>query len=90
MTSDALDSLLRGTFADPDGGRPLAVPTRSVVIAETLAGDEAGLVAGLDLGRKLALVSDDNTRRVLGARIAAALASIAQVTELRLPGRCRD
>ncbi len=87
MTGDPLDSLLRGTFADPDGGPPLAVPTRSVAIADTLAGDEAGLVEGLDLGRKLALVSDDNTRRVLGARIAAALAPIAQVTEIPLPGR---
>ena len=87
MTGDALDSLLRGTFADPDGGPALTVPTRSVVIADTLAGDEAELVAGLHLGRKLALVGDDNTRRVLGARVSAALAPIAQVTEIPLPGR---
>jgi glycerol-1-phosphate dehydrogenase [NAD(P)+] len=87
MTGDPIDSLLHGTFADPDGGPPLTVPTRSVAIADTLAGDEAGLIAALDLGRKLALVSDDNTQRVLGARVTAALGSIAQVTEIPLPGR---
>jgi len=87
MTGDPLDSLMRGAFADPDGGPPLAVPTRSVVIADTLAGDEAELVAALDLGRRLALVSDENTHRVLGARVTAALGSIGQVTEIPLPGR---
>jgi glycerol-1-phosphate dehydrogenase [NAD(P)+] len=87
MTDDPLDRLLHGSFPDPDGGRPLGVPTRSVLIADTLAGEEADLVAGLDLGRKLALVSDDNTRRVLGERVAAALTSIARVTEIHLPGR---
>jgi glycerol-1-phosphate dehydrogenase [NAD(P)+] len=87
MADDPLERLLGGRFADPDGGPPLDVPTRAVVIADTLAGDEAALVAALGLGGRLALVSDDNTRRVLGGRVAAALAAIARVTEIRLPGR---
>ena len=87
MTRDPLDALLSGALPDPDGGPPLAVPTRSVVIAESLAGDEADLVGTLDLGTKLALVSDDNTHRVLGARVARALDGRAQLTEIRLPGR---
>jgi glycerol-1-phosphate dehydrogenase [NAD(P)+] len=87
MAGDPLERLLGGRFADPDGGPPLDVPTRAVVIADTLAGDEAALVAALGLGGRLALVSDDNTRRVLGGRVAAALAAIARVTEIRLPGR---
>ncbi|MFQ5957871.1 MAG: sn-glycerol-1-phosphate dehydrogenase [Alphaproteobacteria bacterium] len=87
MAQDTLDRLLRGEFADPDGGPPLNVPTRSVVIADSLAGREADLVAGLDLGKSLALVSDDNTHRVLGARVAAALLPVARVSEVRLPGR---
>ena len=33
MTADTLDALLRGALPDPDGGPPLAVPTRAVVIA---------------------------------------------------------
>ena len=32
MTADALDRLMNGTFADPDGGAPLSVPTRAVEI----------------------------------------------------------
>jgi glycerol-1-phosphate dehydrogenase [NAD(P)+] len=87
MTADTLDALLRGALPDPDGGPPLAVPTRAVVIADTLANDEAELVAALDLGRSLAVVSDDNTHRVLGARVATALGSNAPVVEVRLPGR---
>lgn len=80
-----LDALLAGTFPDPDGGAPLAAPTRSVAIAETLAGRESALVAALGLGPRLALVADDNTYRVLGERVAAALGTAVQ--EIRLPGR---
>jgi len=78
-------ALLAGRYPDPDGGASLAVLTRSVVIAETLAGREAALVAALGLGPRLALVADDNTRRVLGRRVAAALG--ADLREIRLPGR---
>ncbi len=87
MARDTLSQLLRGEFADPDGGTPLAAPTRAVVIADSLAGSEGDLVAGLGLGGRLAVVSDDNTRRVLGARVADALSPVAAVAEIRLPGR---
>jgi len=84
--SDAtLDALLAGRYPDPDGGAPLAVPTRSVAIAETLAGREAELVAALGLGPRLAVVVDDNTYRVLGRRVAAALGTGQR--EIRMPGR---
>lgn len=87
MTTDTVGRVLRGEFADPDGGPPLSVATRSVAIEDTLAGQEADLVDELELGRGLALVCDENTHAVLGERVAAALASIAQVTEVRLAGR---
>ena len=85
MPADTIDKLLRGEFPDPDGGPPLSVPTRSVVIADTLSGQEADLVGGLDFGRKLALVCDEITYEVLGARVARSLSAIAEVTEIRLP-----
>ena len=47
-----------------DGGPPLSVPTRHVVIADSLDGGEAELVAGLGLGGRLAVVTDGNTRAV--------------------------
>ncbi len=87
MTADAIDRLLNGAFADPDGGSPLSVPTRAVEIAESLAGREAELVEQLDLGGRLAVVSDANTHNALGARVVQALAGRVAVTEIRLPGR---
>ena len=87
MNEDTIGRVLRGEFADPDGGPPLTVRTRSVVIADSLAGHEADLVTELELGRKLALVSDDNTYAVLGERVAPALTSVALLTEIRLEGR---
>ena len=87
MAQDILERLLSGGLADPDGGPPLSVPTRHVAIADSLAGGEADLVAALGLGRRLAVVSDANTRAVLGERVLRTLGGIAQVTDIRLPGR---
>ncbi len=86
MTADILERLLNGDLADPDGGPTLRVPTRAVVIAETLEGREAELIEQLDLGGRLALVSDANTHAALGARVARALAGRVAITEIRLPG----
>jgi len=87
MARDSLDRLLAGNLPDPDGGPPLSVPTRHVAIAESLAGGEADLVKALGFGGRLAVVSDDNTRAVLGDRVLNALGGIAQVRDIRLPGR---
>ena len=87
MTADPIQSLLEGRLADPDGGPALAVPTRAVAIAESLDGCEAELIERLDLGGRLALVSDANTHAALGARVARALDGRVAVTEIRLPGR---
>lgn len=72
-------SLIAGDFADPDGGPPLVVPIRAVVIADSLAGREKDCVAGLDFDGCLAVVSDPTTRSVLGARVAAALGDVQEV-----------
>jgi glycerol-1-phosphate dehydrogenase [NAD(P)+] len=88
--SDAtIRALLAGTYPDPDGPGTLAVPTRSVVIEPSLDGHEADLVAGLGLGRRLAVVSDETTHVVLGARVERALGTLAAVEGLVLPGRPR-
>ena len=87
MTRDTIERLLDGGLSDPDGGPPLSVPTRNVVIADSLDGGEAESVAGPGLGGRLAVVTDGNTLAVLGARVLRALGGIAQVTDIRLPGR---
>jgi glycerol-1-phosphate dehydrogenase [NAD(P)+] len=86
MADDPLEALLAGRLEDPDGGPPISVPTRQVVITETLAGQEAELVSSLDLGHHLALVSDENTHRVLGKRVGKALDGRVRLQEVRLTG----
>ena len=85
MSGNVIRQLIEGTLPDPDGGSALAVPVRSVVIADTLDGDEQDVVASLDLGPRFALVSDPTTHRVLGARVARALTGIAALDRVVLP-----
>jgi glycerol-1-phosphate dehydrogenase [NAD(P)+] len=86
VSDEVIRRLLDGRYPDPDGGDVLRVPTRAVVIADSLAGDEAALVRQLGLGRTFAVVSDTVTHDVLGARVERALAAIGPVTSLVLPG----
>ncbi len=72
---DPLLQLLAGRYRDPETGETLGVAARSVVIEDSLDGGEAELVAALDLGDRLALVSDDDTYAALGQRVERALAS---------------
>ena len=83
--SDVIESLLGGTLADPDGGPPLGVPTRSVTIAESLAGAEAGLVRDLGFSGRLAVIADPDTGAALGARVEKALAGLGEVLPVALP-----
>ena len=82
-----LDRLLSGELADIDGGAPLSVPTRAVVIERSLAGAEAELLRGLELGDRLAVVSDPTTRDVLGERVERAIDSSAVPISINLPDR---
>ncbi len=87
MARDTIERLLDGGLPDPAGGPRLSVPTRHVVIADSLDGGEAELVANLGLAGRLAVVTDGNTRAVLGERVLRALGGIARVIDIRLPGR---
>jgi glycerol-1-phosphate dehydrogenase [NAD(P)+] len=82
---DPLAQLLAGTWIDPDTGRPAGIGIESIVIADSLAGQEAACVDALNLGRRLAVVSDAITYRVLGERIERALDSSADVQSIVLP-----
>jgi hypothetical protein len=86
MEQDIIDRLVAGTYADPDGGGPLRVDTRAVVIARSLAGMEADAVRPLALGRRLAVVSDPTTHAILGERVERALMSLAEVTSVVAAG----
>jgi len=87
MTRDDIRALIEGCWPDPDGGPPLGVATRAVVIERSLVGDEADLIARLGLGSTFAVVSDPATREVLGARVERALASLGRVVPVLLGAR---
>lgn len=85
VAGDRLERLMAGRYADPHTGELVTVGTPWLVIADSLAGDELGLVGQLGFGRKLAVVSDPATASVLGARVEAALSGRYEIVSLRLP-----
>jgi glycerol-1-phosphate dehydrogenase [NAD(P)+] len=72
---DPLEQLMAGRYRDPETGELLAAAARSIAIEDSLDGREAELVAALDLGRRLAMVADEDTYAALGQRVERALAS---------------
>jgi len=74
-TNDTLSRVLAGRFPDPDGPGFIQVATRHVVLGPSLAARAPELLRDCGItGRRLAVVSDPDTQRVLGARIEVALA----------------
>ncbi|MBK1870808.1 sn-glycerol-1-phosphate dehydrogenase [Taklimakanibacter albus] len=82
---DKITQLLDGTYEDPDGLGKQRVDTRSLIIAPKLDGMERDLVKALDLGRHVAVVSDQTTHAILGQRVERALAGLCRVQSLVLP-----
>ena len=82
--SDPIELLLAGRYPDPETGELLAAASRSVVIESTLDGREADLVAALDVGTQLAVISDVDTYAVLGRRVERALGARFGVQSLVL------
>ena len=81
---DALARLMRGEWRDADTGAAITAPALDVVIAGSLAGSEAELVASLALGTRIAVVSDAATDAAMGRRVARALRALGPVTPLSL------
>jgi glycerol-1-phosphate dehydrogenase [NAD(P)+] len=75
--NDPIELLLKGQKPN--------VFVKSVVIEDRLDGREAELVSNLGFGRKLAVVSDPETRAAMGARIEKALASKFTIQSIVLP-----
>ena len=83
---DTLSRVLAGRFADPDGPGTLSVATRQVIIAPSLAQRAPDLLHDCGIaGNRLAVVSDPDTLRVLGARVEVALAGHARIDRIVLP-----
>ena len=82
-----IDLLLEGRYIDPDSGSPVGVQTKSLVIAPSLAGNEAELIHQLGFGRTVAVVSDKTTHEILGVRIERALVGQHMVQSIVLPDK---
>ncbi len=78
--------VISGEWRDPETGKRCAVPFETIRIEETLDGGAADLVAPLNIGRKLAVVSDTNTVEAMGRRVAKELRGWAAVEEIVVPG----
>src|SRR6185503_6063398 len=85
-----IDDMVEGRWTNPETGKPGTVPYKMVVIEERLDGAEADLVAKLGFRGRIAVVSDENTHGVMGARVEAALRKIATVDSVVLDQRHAD
>ncbi len=85
-----LNALIRdvvaGTWADPETGKTAAVPFEAIMLAETLDGGEADVLAPLKLGKRLAVVSDTNTVEAMGRRVAKHVKALGAIEDVVLPG----
>ena len=76
--------MVEGRWTNPETGKPGKVAYDSVIIADTLDGAEADLVAGIKLRGRLAVVCDQNTVEILGRRIASALRRLGSIETIVL------
>jgi glycerol-1-phosphate dehydrogenase [NAD(P)+] len=68
-----IDEMVEGRWINPETGKPGTVPYEKVVIDDHLDGREADLVTKLGFKGRIAVVCDENTHDVMGARVARAL-----------------
>jgi glycerol-1-phosphate dehydrogenase [NAD(P)+] len=78
--------VVAGKWTDAETGKTLTVPFETILLAETLEGGEADVLAPLKLGRRLAVVSDTNTVEAMGRRAAKELKALGVIDEVVLPG----
>lgn len=76
-----LDELVAGTWVNPKTGERHGIPPEAMVIAATLDGAEADLIAARHRGKSMLVVSDSFTREALGRRVYEALRPLGSVNE---------
>ncbi|MBC8036828.1 MAG: iron-containing alcohol dehydrogenase [Rhizobiales bacterium] len=81
-----IGDVVAGTWRDPETGKTAKVPFETIMLAETLEGGEADVLAPLKLGRRLAVVSDSNTVEAMGRRVAKYVKALGAIEEIVLPG----
>lgn len=80
-----IDEICDGRWISPLNGKIFpAAPYDSIIIKESLRGEEAALVTNLGFEPPFVVISDQNTHKAMGERVAKALASVGAVTEIIL------
>ncbi|MER8377021.1 sn-glycerol-1-phosphate dehydrogenase [Mesorhizobium sp. M1338] len=79
-----IDDVVGGRWVNPESGKRAVAPYESIVIAESLEGREAELVADLALGGSHTVVADHATWEAMGARVAGALEKLGPVKTILL------
>ncbi|OJF91384.1 3-dehydroquinate synthase [Rhizobium sp. 58] len=74
-----IDDIVAGRWVNPETGEKPSVPYDAIVIADSLEGREAELVANLKLGETFTVVADHATWDAMGARVARALSGLGTV-----------
>jgi glycerol-1-phosphate dehydrogenase [NAD(P)+] len=77
--------VVAGQWVDPATGKPAILPFETIMLAETLDGGEADVLAPLKLGKRLAVVSDTNTHAAMGARVAKSLKALGTIDDIVVP-----
>jgi len=84
--NELIRDVVAGNWKDPETGKAASVPFEVIRIEEDLDGGEADLVAPLNLGKRIAVVSDVNTHEAMGKRVAKHLKALGTIDEIVLPG----
>jgi glycerol-1-phosphate dehydrogenase [NAD(P)+] len=86
MKMAALERLLSGQYHHDDGTGSITVPTKTVVIRDSLAGLEDRLIEQLGFEGPFAVVSDEHTEVALAGRVKKRLRRLATLIEVVMPG----
>lgn len=83
--NELISDVVAGRWKDPTTGKAASVPFETIRIEEDLDGGEADVLAPLNLGKRIAVVSDVNTQEAMGRRVAKHLKALGTIDELVLP-----
>ena len=76
--SGVLTELAEGSWEEPGTGKRYDIGIKSMIIRDTLEGQEAKLVAALHPGKSITVVSDPFTHDAMGHRVFKALKADGQ------------
>ncbi|MCX7350344.1 MAG: sn-glycerol-1-phosphate dehydrogenase, partial [Alphaproteobacteria bacterium] len=68
--NELISDVVAGHWKDPTTGKTAIVPFEVIRIEDDLDGGEADMLAPLNLGKRIAVVSDVNTHEAMGRRVA--------------------